>query len=155
MMDTYYAYKVDSAGVLARQIVSAGNIVPGAQNRAQLMLGKVALSKADYKTATAEFEKTIALAKDVSGAEANYLIGEAQYKQKKYKESIATLLRFNEQFDGFEFWKGKAFILVADNNVALGETAQAKAVLTSIIENAAEAEIVAEAKTKLAAIETK
>ncbi|NID12442.1 tetratricopeptide repeat protein [Fibrivirga algicola] len=155
MMDTYYSYKVDSAAVIARQIVTAGNVVPGAQNRAQLMLGKVALSKADYKTATTEFEKTIALAKDVSGAEANYLIGDALYKQKKYKESIATLLRFNEQFDGFEFWKGKAFILVADNNVALGETAQAKAVLTSIIENAAEAEIVAEAKTKLAAIETK
>lgn len=155
LMDTYYTYKIDSAGVLARQIVSAGNIVPGAQNRAQLMLGKVALSKADYKTAVADFEKTIALAKDVSGAEANFLIGDAQYRQKKYKESIATLLRFNEQFDGFEYWKGKAFILVADNNVALGETAQAKAVLTSIIENAAEAEIVAEAKTKLAAIETK
>ncbi|HEY0111153.1 MAG TPA: tetratricopeptide repeat protein, partial [Fibrella sp.] len=155
LMDTYYSYKIDSAGVIARQIVSAGNVVPGAQNRAQLMLGKVALSKADYKGAATEFEKTIALAKDVSGAEANYLIGDALYRQKKYKESIATLLRFNEQFDGFEYWKGKAFILIADNNVALGELAQAKAVLTSIIENAAEAEIVAEAKTKLAAIDTK
>ncbi|WP_375445583.1 tetratricopeptide repeat protein [uncultured Fibrella sp.] len=155
LMDTYYTYKIDSAGVLARQIVSAGNIVPGAQNRAQLMLGKVALSKADYKTAVADFEKTIALAKDVSGAEANYLIGDAQYRQKKYKESIATLLRFNEQFDGFEYWKGKAFLLVADNNIAQGDLLQAKGVLNSIIENAAEAEIVAEAKTKLAAIETK
>ena len=155
LMDTYYAFKPDSAGAIARQLVSAGNVVPGAQNRAQLMLGKVAYQKADYKTAQTEFEKTVALAKDVSGAEANYLIGEGQYKQKKYKESVATLLRFNEQFDGFEYWKGKAFILVADNNVALGETAQARAVLTSIIENAAEPEIVAEAKTKLAAIEPK
>ena len=155
LMDTYYSYKIDSAGIIARQLVAGGNVVPGAQNRAQLMLGKVALSKADFKTASAEFERAIALAKDVSGAEANYLIGEVQFRQKKYKESIATLLRFNEQFDGFEYWKGKAFILVADNNVALGETAQAKAVLTSIIENAAEAEIVAEAKIKLAAIETK
>ncbi|MEZ0484029.1 tetratricopeptide repeat protein [Fibrella aquatica] len=155
LMDTYYTFKVDSAAVIARQLVSAGNVVPGAQNRAQLMLGKVALSKADYKTATTEFEKTIALAKDVSGAEANFLIGDAQYKQKKYKESIATLLRFNEQFDGFEYWKGKAFLLVADNNIAQGDLLQARGVLNSIIENAAEAEIVAEAKTKLAAIETK
>lgn len=155
LMDTYYGYKTDSAAVIARELVSAGSIVPGTQNRAQLMLGKVALSRTDYKTAIADFEKTVALAKDVNGAEANYLIGQAQYQQKKYKESIATLLRFNEQFDGFEYWKGKAFILVADNNVALGELAQARAVLTSIIENAAEAEIVAEAKTKLAALDKK
>jgi tetratricopeptide (TPR) repeat protein len=155
LMDTYFGYKTDSSAILARELVAAGNVVPGAQNRAQLMLGKVALSKNDYKTAIADFEKTVALAKDISGAEANYLIGQAQYQQKKYKESVATLLRFNEQFDGFDYWKGKAFILVADNNVALGETAQARAVLTSIIENAAEADIVAEAKTKLAALDKK
>ena len=155
LMDTYYAFKPDSAGVMARQIVAAGNVVPGAQNRAQLMLGKVALQRADYKTAIADFEKTVALAKDVSGAEANYLIGDAQYKQKKYKESVATLLKFNESFDGFEYWKGKAFILVADNNVALDEPAQAKAVLNSIIENSSDQTIVAEAKQKLAGLEVK
>ena len=148
LMDTYMAYKIDSAAFYARELVNVGNVVPGAQNRAQLVLGKVALAKADYKTAISDFEKTVALAKDVSGAEANYLIGEAQYRQKKYKESIATLLKFNQVFDGFDYWKGKAFLLVADNNVALGETAQARAVLSSIIDNAADAEIVAEAKKK-------
>ena len=148
LMDTYMAYKIDSAAVYARELVNGGNVVPGAQNRAQLVLGKVALAKADYKTAISDFEKTVALAKDVSGAEANYLIGDAQYRQKKYKESIATMLKFNQVFDGFDYWKGKAFLLVADNNVALGETAQARAVLSSIIDNAADAEIVAEAKKK-------
>lgn len=156
LMDTYFAYpKLDSAAILAREIAAGGNVVPGAQNRAQLMLGKVAYGKNDYKTAQADFDKTIALAKDVNGAEAQYYLGEMLYKQKKYKESITTLLQFNEQFGDYEYWKGKAFILVADNNVALDELTQAKAVLNSIIENSSDETIVAEAKQKLATLEAK
>ncbi|GAB4020334.1 tetratricopeptide repeat protein [Spirosoma koreense] len=156
LMDTYFAYpKADSAAIVAREIVATGSVVPGAPNRAQLMLGKVAFGKGDYKTAQTDFEKTIALARDVNGAEAQYYLGEILYKQKKYKESIALLLKFNEQFSEFEYWKGKAFMLVSDNNVALDEPAQAKAVLNSIIENSSDQTIIAEAKQKLATLEAK
>ncbi|WP_234733856.1 tetratricopeptide repeat protein [Tellurirhabdus bombi] len=156
LMDTYYAMgRQDSTQIYAREVMGMGNALPGAQNRAQLMLGKVAYAKGDFPKATEEFEKTIRLAKDESGAEANYWIGDIQYRNKKYKESIQTLLKFNEDFAEQEFWKGRAFILVAENNVALNEIAQAKAVLNSIIENASSPEVVAEAKEKLAAIESK
>ncbi|MGA0558716.1 tetratricopeptide repeat protein [Larkinella sp. VNQ87] len=156
LMDTYYAIgNYDSTQVLAREVLSMGNVVPGAQNRAQLMLGKVAYAKGDFKQATTEFEKTIALAKDEQGAEANYWIADILYRNKKYKESIDALLRFNSDFAQFDYWKGKGFILVADNNVAQNEVAQAKAVLNSIIENAENEEIIAEAKQKLAALDAK
>ena len=113
------------------------------------------LIKGDYKTAQTEFDKTVALAKDVSGAEAQYYLGDILFRQKKHKESVAILLKFNELFADFEYWKGKAFMLVADNNVALDELAQAKAVLNSIIENSSDPTIVAEAKQKLAGLEAK
>ncbi|MFD2934538.1 tetratricopeptide repeat protein [Spirosoma flavum] len=156
LMDTYFVYpKPDSAAAIAREVVTGGNVVSGAQNRAQLMLGKVALGKSDYKTAQTDFEKTVALAKDISGAEAQYYLGDILFRQKKYKESVATLLKFNEQFSDFDYWKGKAFILISDNNVALDEPAQAKAVLNSIIENSSDETIVAEAKQKLATLDSK
>lgn len=156
LMDTYFVYpKPDSAAAMAREVIAAGNVVPSAQNRAQLMLGKIAFAKGDYKTAQTDFEKTIALAKDVYGAEAQYGLGSILFRQKKYKESVATLLKFNEQFSEFEYWKGKAFILIADNNVALDEMAQAKAVLNSIIENSSDETIIAEAKQKLAGLDSK
>ncbi len=156
LMDTYLAAnRPDSAAVIAREVAAGGSVVAGAQNRAQLTLGKVAFGKADYKTAQTEFEKTVALAKDVNGAEAQFYLGDILYRQKKHKESIALLLKFNEDFGQFEYWKGKAFILVADNNVAQDELAQAKAVLNSIIENTSDQAIIAEAKQKLAALETK
>jgi predicted negative regulator of RcsB-dependent stress response len=77
------------------------------------------------------------------------------FRQKKYKESVATLLKFNENFAEFEYWKGKAFLLVADNNIAQDELAQAKAVLNSIIENSSDQTITTEAKQKLAGLEGK
>jgi tetratricopeptide (TPR) repeat protein len=154
LMDTYFVYpKLDSAVFYAREIIGAGSVVPGAPNRAQLILGKVAQAKGDYKTARTELERTITLAKDISGAEANFLIGEGQFRQKQYKEAIATLLKFNDQFgDEFDYWKGRGFLVVADANLALNETAQAKAVLQSIIDNATNAEIIAGAKQKLSTI---
>lgn len=156
LMDTYFALpKLDSAAALARDLVTTGSVVPGAQNRAQLMLGKVALAKGDYKTAQADFDKTIALARDVNGAEAQYALGDILYRQKKYKESVATLLKFNEQFADFEYWKGRAFLLVTDNYVALDELTQARAVLNSIIENSTDEAIIAEAKQKLAKLDAK
>ncbi|GAB3338198.1 tetratricopeptide repeat protein [Larkinella ripae] len=156
LMDTYYATgNNDSTQVMAREVLSMGNVVPGAQNRAQLMLGKVAYAKGDFKQATTEFEKTITLAKDEQGAEANYWIADILFRTKKHKESIDALLRFNSDFAQYDYWKGKGFILVADNNVAQNEVAQAKAVLNSIIENAENEEIIAEAKQKLAAIDAK
>jgi len=156
LMDTYFAMnRYDSTQVYAREVLTTGSIVPGAPNRAQLMLGKVALARNEYPKAIEEFEKTIRLARDESGAEALYLIGEAQYKSKKFRESVQTLLRFNSEITEQEYWKGKAFLLVADNNVALNEIAQAKAVLNSIIENAENTEIVSEAKRKLSALETR
>ncbi|GAB3755225.1 tetratricopeptide repeat protein [Spirosoma pomorum] len=156
LMDTYFVYpKLDSSLTIARELAAGGSIVPGAQNRAQLMLGKVAFARNDYKTAKTEFDKTIALAKDVNGAEAQYYLGDILFRQKKYKESVAALLKFNENFAEFEYWKGKAFLLVADNNIAQDELAQAKAVLNSIIENSSDQTIIAEAKQKLTGLEGK
>jgi len=156
LMDTYYAMgRYDSTQAYARDVLAFGNVVPGAQNRAQLAMGKVAYAKGDYKAATTEFEKTIALAKDEHGAEANYWLGDVLYRNKKYKESIDVLLRFNADFAQFEYWKGKAFILIADDNVGLNEIAQAKAVLNSIIENSDNQEIVSEAKQKLSALDNR
>jgi tetratricopeptide (TPR) repeat protein len=154
LMDVYLAVsRLDSAGFYARAVLTGGNTLPGAPNRAQLALGKIAQARGDYRLAQTELERVIVLAKDVSGAEANYLIGEGQYKLKKYKESIATLLRFNDQFtDEFDYWKGRAFLLIADDNLALNEPAQARAVLQSILDNATNPEIKAEAERKLRGI---
>ncbi len=155
LMDAYYAQNnYDSTRYFAEQAVSTGGATPSATNRAMLTIGKTWYAQADYPKATDEFLKVVNAAKDEYGAEAQYLIGEAQYKQKEYKQSLESLFLVNENYAAFEKWRGQAFLLIADNYVALDEVFQAKATLQSIVDNASDKEIVAEAKARLKSLDS-
>jgi TolA-binding protein len=156
LMDAYYGQsKYDSVVYFADQIVNTGNANISAQNKAMLYRGKVAFAQGSYDKAIDEFLKTLNSAQDENGAEAQYLMGEAQYKQKQYKQSLETLFQLNKTFAAYEKWRGKAFLLIADNYLALNEIFQAKATLNSIIENAPDKELVATARGKLKDIESR
>ncbi|UTA66209.1 tetratricopeptide repeat protein [Emticicia sp. 21SJ11W-3] len=148
--------KQDSTIYFAREIINnGGNIVMGASNKAQLYIGKAYMGKNDLTRAEEEFRKTIALAKDVNGAEALYLIGEMQYRSKKYKESIKTIQELAQDFSDFLVWYEKGFFLITDNYIAMNDYFMAKATLKSIIENSETTETVALAKKRLKEIENK
>lgn len=157
MSESYFQMSnQDSTIYFAREILNnGGSIVMGAPNRAQLLIGKSYLQKNDYVRAEEELTKVLLLAKDNTGAEAKYLIGESQYKTKKYKESIKTLQELSQSFSEFVFWYEKSFLLIADNYIALNDYFMAKATLKSIIENADSQEIIESAKIKLKNIENK
>jgi TolA-binding protein len=154
LMDSYYALNnYDSTRYFADQVISAGAATPSAANRAMLISGKSWYAQEDYAKATEELQKTVDAAKDENGAEAQYLIGEGYYRQKDYKQSLEALFLVNENFAAFEKWRGKAFLLIADNYLAQDDVFQAKATLQSIIENATDQEIVSQAKSRLKALE--
>jgi tetratricopeptide (TPR) repeat protein len=156
LMDAYYGQnKYDSVVYFADQIVNTGNATLSAQNKALLYRGKAAYAQENYDRAIDEFLKTLNSAQDENGAEAQYLMGEAQYKQKQYKQSLETLFQLNKSFAAYEKWRGKGFLLMADNYAALNEMFQAKATLNSIIENAPDQELVAAAKAKLKELESR
>lgn len=137
----------------ANNILTKGGISQDATNRAQLYLGKSAYSEGDFDEAIDQFLTTINSAKDQYGAEAQYMLGQIFYQQKKYQQSLNTLFEFSETFSNYDEWLGKAFLLIADNYIALKELFQAKGTVNSIIENSPIQSIVDEAKAKLAAIE--
>ncbi|MES2731954.1 MAG: tetratricopeptide repeat protein, partial [Bacteroidota bacterium] len=156
LMESYYSLsKYDSVLYYADEIINKGGGTVNAQNKALLYRGKAFYLQANYDQAVDEFLRTVNSAKDENGAEAQYLIGEALYKQAKYKESIDALFELNQKFSSYEKWRGKGFLLIADNYVALDETFQAKATLNSIIEKSPDKQAVEEAKTKLKALEEK
>jgi TolA-binding protein len=155
LMDAHYALaKYDSVQYYADQIINTGNATLSAQNKALLYRGKIAYAQGNYDKAIDEFLKTLNSAKDENGAEAQYLMGEALYKQKQYKQSLEAMFELNKTFAAYDKWRGKAFLLISDNYVALNEVFQAKATLNSIIENSPDKEVVAAAKVKLATIES-
>ncbi len=133
-------------------IASNGSIVINAQNRATLWKGKALMQKKEYQTAKIEFQKTISLGKDLSGAEAKYYIANIQYTMKEYDNSIKTCQELSNDFSDFEFWYERAFLLIADNYIAKNDNFMANATLKSIIENSNNPETIELAKNKLKTI---
>lgn len=154
LMQSYFRTS-DYAGTkrVANELISQGNASLNAYNTALLFRGKATYAQGNIDQALTELRETATTANDVNGAEAHYLVAEILYKQKKYAQTLEQAFAFSNKFGSYDFWLGKTFLLIADTYAAQNEMFQAKATLTSIIENAPNQEIVAEAKQKLAKLE--
>ncbi len=136
LMQSYYLMsEFDSVNRYANIILERGNVNISSQNKASLYLGKSAFGKGDYNTARDEFLNTLNTARDEHGAEAQYLLGYIFFQEKDYQQSIESLIELNNNFNVYEDWVGKSYLLLADNYVALEDLFQARGTLRSVIEN--------------------
>ena len=154
LMESYYELALyDSAIHYGNQILNKGAFSVNAENRTQLIIGKSYLALEKTGEATDYFLNTVNTAKDIYGAEAQYMIARIFHDQGDFQRSNEALFNLNENFGIYEEWIGKSFLLIADNFIALDELFQAKATLSSLIEKSPVASIVSEAKNKLVEIE--
>jgi len=154
LMESFYNIKnYDSARHYARVILERGNVNVSSQNKASLYLGKVAYAKANYELAEDEFLNTLNTAKDIYGAEAQYLLGKLYYDQNKYEKSIEILIELNNAFNIYKRWVGESYLLLAENYMALDDVFQAKGTLQSVIDNFPLESIKSRARDKLKVIE--
>lgn len=151
LMLSYYQTKDYSASKrVANELISQGNASLNALNSAMLYRAKSTYAQGDLNQALTELRETAKAATDINGAEAQYLVAEILYKQKKYKESLDAAYDFNSKFSNYDYWLGKSFLIIADNYLAQNEQFQARATLNSIVEGSPVKEIVEEARIKLA-----
>lgn len=148
----YQLGRYDSVGTLSSELLKKENLSPEISNKASLYAAKVFVGKGEYEKAIDELLSVVNNAQDMNGAEAQYLVGEVFYKQKKYNESLAALFDLKSRFSAYPKWYNKGFLLIADNYIAQKENFQAQATLNSIIENAKDKETVEGAKKKLVAL---
>ena len=150
LLDAYYDLpKYDSANYFADQVFQNANNSTLLQHKAELYKGKIAFLQNNYEKASDYFLNVINTAQDEYGAEAQYLTGEIYYKQKKFKQSLEALFLVNKKYEAYDKWKGKSFLLIAENYVELKENFQAKATLTSIIDNSDDKDLIEIAKKRL------
>lgn len=150
IMECYYELgSLDTVLIYANSIVTEGGAPAYIMNKANLYLGKIPYLKDDFTNAQDYLISTANSAKDSSGAEAQYLLADIQFKQKNYKQSLETLFELTDKFKLFDKWILKSLLLVSDNYVALGEVFQAKTTLNSIITKSKNAEMVQIASDKL------
>jgi TolA-binding protein len=155
LMESFYLLaQYDSVSTYANLISEKGNVNAGAQNKATLFIGKSSMAKGDYENAKDEFLNTLNTARDEYGAEAKYRLGEIFFLTKQYTSCKETLFGLITDFDAYDEWVGKSFLLLADNYLAMGETFQAKETLQSLIENKFPLQFIQDAaKDKLQAIQ--
>ena len=154
LMESFYLLaQYDSVNTYANIILEKGNINAGAQNKASLYLGKSAMAQGKYDIAKDEFINTLNTAQDEFGAEARYRLGEIFYLTGEYKQSYETLVGMDSEFGAYEEWVGRAFLLLADNFMAMQNPFQAKATLQSLIDKFPLEHIKSTAREKLAKIE--
>ncbi len=160
LVESYYnTPKTDSTLTYAQQMINDKNIQPNAKNKAYLYAGKIYMQLKDYGKAEDMFNQAIVIAKDDVGAEAQIMIAKMLYDAKRYKES-SDILRLKFGATG-EFAKasdalmGRAYLLMADDFIALGNITQAKATLNSIIANLPDENAVEQARLKLRTLDKK
>lgn len=154
MMESHFAIgNYDSVKYYANVILERGKVNIASQNKASLFLGKAAYARGDFELAKDEFLNTLNTARDEHGAEAQYLLGELFYQQKEYTKSIEALIELNNNFNPYESWVGKAYLLLADNYIALDDVFQAKGTLRSVVENFPLENVRAEAQRRLDQLE--
>lgn len=143
----------DSARFYAKEILTKAQVNVSAENKAHLYTGKSEAALGNLDAAMQEFRITRDNARDQFGAEAQYLIGELQYKSEEYDSSIETLISMNDGFGAYQEWIGKAYLLLSDNYVAKEDLFQAKGTLNSIIDNFPDEGVKEQARRKLGIIE--
>jgi TolA-binding protein len=135
MIKSYYqAGDFENTKKTANDLLKQGNAALNATNTALLYRGKASYAQGNLDNAITELNNAVT-ATDENGAEAQYLISEILFKQKRYKESSDAAYKVSTNYGNYEYWLGRAFIVIADNYAAQGETFQAKATLNSVIEN--------------------
>jgi tetratricopeptide (TPR) repeat protein len=150
LMECYFELnKLDTVLTFANSIVQQGGAPVYIQNKANLYLGKIPYLKADYDNAQDALINSANTAKDSTGAEAQYLLGDIQFKKGVYKQSLETLFEIDEKFKTYDTWVLRSFLLIADNYKALGELFQAKTTLNSIIQHSKNQFYVKQASDKL------
>ncbi len=123
------------------------------KNSSDLFAGKALLLKADTVQAIKSFNNVVAKTKTLAAAEAKYNIAALQFAKGDFKNSQKTCFDLINNMPSYDYWVAKAFILLADNYLALKDKLQAKSTLLSIIDNyEGKDDIVPTAKEKLAKI---
>ncbi len=73
---------------------------------------------------------------NVFGAESQYYTARILYDDQRYDDSKTEALVFNEKFLGYNYWKAKAFLVLAEDYLALQDTFQATdGTLESLVSN--------------------
>ena len=131
----FYLKNYDSVQLYSTRISQIENISFNNRNKINLLKAKSFLQNENKTAAIDMLINTINLVQDESAAEASYILAEIFFTEGKKMQALETLYTLNENFNTYENWVGKSYILIAKIFISMDEKFQAKATLESLIDN--------------------
>jgi len=144
---------IKNAKPKASQLIYIAEATTWMKAEANLIMGKGMIEDSLFNTANSYFRAVSSTNKNELGAEAKYWEAWCHYKNDSLEKCKATIIAFNKEFSGYDFWLGKSLILLSDYYMAKNDAFQAKSTLNSVIANFTDERILSEAREKLATIE--
>ncbi len=148
----YKAKNYDKSIALANKILNIGYADAPVKVEAQYYIGTASLVQNKLEQATASLTQVYKTNKAEMGAEAMYDVCFILFSQEKYTESEALIYNMKDDFASYDYWRAKAFIILADINVKKSDYFTAKNILQSIIDNYDGGDIKTLAQDKLAKV---
>ncbi len=71
--------------------------------------------------------------KNTFGAESQYYMSRILFDKKEFEKSKEMALAFNEKYKTYNYWKAKAFLVLAEDYMGMNDSFQAKGTLESIV----------------------
>jgi tetratricopeptide (TPR) repeat protein len=139
----------DSCLLALDQLFKLGQLSQSQELNSKLLGAKASLALKEETKAVDYLLDVINSSKDERSAEAAYLLAEMDYLSGKPEKALEALYKFPSRYNQYEYWLGKAFLLISDCFVATQDEPQAIATLQSIVENSEDKTIVEEAKSRL------
>lgn len=145
---------MDSANTYATKVLPIKGLPNDIYGQANYIKGKYALSMGDNANAEKYFGLVEGLAPNTAyAAEASYQLCYIKYMSKPSKQVESAILKHINNYDAFPDWSGEGWLLLADNHLAMKDTAKAIFVLNAYIENGDSPPHVQRAKDKLMMIQ--
>ncbi|NND93605.1 MAG: tetratricopeptide repeat protein [Flavobacteriales bacterium] len=119
---------------------------------AHFVRAKILLSQNDVEEALMEFRIVDELSSGKMGAESKFNIARIAYTQSDYSAAEQEIFELIQSYPSQEFWKVRAFLLLADVYTGMEDFFQAKATLQSIIDNVQDESVRKEAIAKYQSI---
>jgi TolA-binding protein len=134
----------------AQKLLTIDKLPQNLASEAHFTIARSAYSLSNTPLARREFEETIKISKNESGAESKYMLAQIEFDNSKFDDGEKTIFDLSENFASYDYWVAKGFILLADVYVKKGNNFQAKQTLQSIIDNYEGQDLVKIAREKLA-----
>lgn len=120
-----------------------------ARLEADLVLAQLLLAEGNLSDAFIAFTRIYEQNKGEFGAAAKYYLAEIQFKRQEYTPAQNSVFELIDKIPYYDLWIGRAFLLLAETYVALGEDFQAIATLQSIVDNRPADAITTKARERL------